>query len=195
VSEPPEPPDEPEQQESARSVRKRARREAGVDSAELAHELMKLPASALPKLGLDEDLREALARARAVTSMIARRRAERSLAGALRRVDLPSLAARIANVRATGMSEPRRLHAAERWRERLLDDEAGVAAFFAAFPTADHSGLSQQLADARRERKTGKPPGAARALFRRIIAVLEAADAAKAEEADAKEKDEDSDER
>lgn len=151
-----------------------------MDSAQLSHALMKLPASALPKLGLDEDLREVVERARAVTSLIARRRAERSLAGALRRVNLVTLATRIENVRATGLGDPRRLHEAERWRTRLIEDETGAAAFHAAFPTADHSGLSQQIADARRERLPGgKPPGAGRALFRRISSVLEADAAAK----------------
>lgn len=151
----------------------------------MARELMKLPASSLAKLNLDEDLRDAVERARAVTSMIARRRAERTVAAALRRVDLAALAARIANVRATGLGDPQRLHAAERWRERLIDQADGLAAFHAAYPRADHAGLAQQVADARRERSGGKPPGAARALFRRISAVLE--DAATAAEVAARE--------
>jgi ribosome-associated protein len=146
---------------------------------------MKLPASAMPKLGLDESLRETVERARKVTSLIARRRAERSLAGALRRVNLVTLATRIENVRTTGLGDPRRLHEAERWRTRLLEDEGGAAAFHAAFPDADHSGLSQQLAEARRERNGGKPPGAGRALFRRISATLEADAAATAAAAQA----------
>lgn len=161
---------------------------------------MKLPASALPKLGLDESLRETVERARKVTSLIARRRAERSLAGALRRVNLVTLATRIENVRATGLGDPRRLHEAERWRTRLIDEDGGAAAFHAAFPEADHSGLSQQIADARRERMSGKPPGAGRALFRRISSTLEADAAAKdaaaeaAEEAAVEDNDRGSDE-
>jgi len=48
---------------------------------------MKLPAPALKTLELDEELRETSERARAVTAHIARRRAERTLAGKLRRFD------------------------------------------------------------------------------------------------------------
>jgi ribosome-associated protein len=184
VTDRPDEPDEAEQ-ESRRSASRRARREAGVDSAQLAHALMKLPASALPKLGLDEDLRETVERARKVTSLIARRRAERSLAGALRRVNLVTLATRIENVRATGLGDPRRLHEAERWRTRLIEEEGSAAAFHAAFPDADHSGLSQQIADARRERNGGKPPGAGRALFRRISFTLGADATAKEAAAEA----------
>jgi ribosomal 50S subunit-associated protein YjgA (DUF615 family) len=91
-----------EQGESRRQIARRAQREAGERSAWLARELMKLPASALGALDLDEDLREAVDRARAVTAHIARRRAERSLAGELRRADLGQLEARLASARGKG---------------------------------------------------------------------------------------------
>lgn len=166
-----------DEEPSRRQVARKGQRELGANSARLANALMKLPPSALSKLGLDESLRDAVVRARAVTAQVARRRAERSLAGALRRVDLEELARRLDNVRATGLGEPQRLHQAERWRTRLLEEEGGPEAFRAAFPTANLLPLPRLLEAARSERATGKPPGAARALFRHISAVLEAASA------------------
>jgi ribosome-associated protein len=180
--------DEEEVAESRRTIARRARRDAGVDSAKLANELMKLPASSLGKLGLDEDLRVDVDRARAVTATIARRRAERSLAGALRRVDLVALATRLENVRTTGVGDPRQLYQAERWRTRLLDEEGALAAFGEAFPTADHGAVARQIEAARKERSSGKPPGAGRALFRMVSAALDAA-AAAASDADADDDD------
>ena len=59
---------------------------------------MKLSAPAVKKLELEEDLREAVDRARAVTTHIARRRAERTLAGDLRRFNLVALATQLAKV-------------------------------------------------------------------------------------------------
>ena len=59
--------------ESRRQIARREQRTAGERSARLANALMKLSASALGKLGLDEELREAVDRARAVTSQVARR--------------------------------------------------------------------------------------------------------------------------
>lgn len=174
--------DDAEVPESRRQLARRARRDAGADSARLANELMKLPASSLGKLGLDEDLRHHVDRARAVTSPVARRRAERSLAGALRRTDLGELATRLENVRTTGVGDPRQLYHAERWRARLLDEEGALAAFRAAFPTADHGAVARQLEAARQERKSGKPPGAGRALFRMISGALEV-EAQRAEDA------------
>lgn len=172
--------DDEEAPESRRTIARRARRDAGVDSAKLANELMKLPASSLGKLGLDEDLRIDVDRARAITAPIARRRAERSLAGSLRRVDLVALATRLENVRTTGVGDPRQRYLAEQWRTRLLDEEGALAAFSATFPTADHGAVSRQIEAARKERTSGKPPGAGRALFRMVTAALEAAESAAA---------------
>lgn len=159
-----------------RQVARRAVRDAGAASAKLAQALLALPASAIAKLELDEDLHDEVVRARAVTSPIARRRAERTLAGQLRHVDLAALAARLDNVRSTGVADPRRFHLAERWRTRLIEEPAATAAFEAAFPDADHARLAAMVAAARSERDLGKPPGAGRALFRHVDAVLASAD-------------------
>lgn len=190
-------PDEPEEPPSRRQESRRARKDAGADSAELANTLMKLPDSSIGKLGLDEELHLDVVRARAITAPIARRRAERNLAGILRRVDLRGLATTIENVRTTGLADPSRLHATERWRARLIDEtegpaaaEAALAAFRAEFSRANHKPLPRLIEDAKKERRDGKPPGAGRALFRHISAVLEAAADAD-EEADEEATDDD----
>jgi hypothetical protein len=66
---------------------RRAQCQVGERSARLARELMTLSGSALGALRLDDELREKVDRARPVTAHVARRRAERSLAGELRRAD------------------------------------------------------------------------------------------------------------
>ena len=157
--------------ESRRQIARREQRTAGERSARLANALMKLSASALGKLGLDEELREAIDRARAVTSQVARRRAERALAGALRREDLVELAAKLAKVQETGSAEPQQFHLVEQWRARML--EGGVAAA-AGFPGGVAEPLPRLIEQAQRESATGRPPGAARALFRHIAAALKA---------------------
>jgi ribosome-associated protein len=177
--------------DNRRQAARRARRDAGTSSAKLANELMQVPASSLPKLGLDEDLLGTLEAARRITSHTARRRAERTLAGALRRVDIDALAARLESVRSTGVADSRRLHLAEQWRTRLLDEPDAPAAFAAAHPAADAALLERLIESARLERTTGKPPGAGRALFRHVTHTIEraaqqaAADAELAEATDA----------
>ena len=162
-------------QRDRRQLARRAVRDAGAASAKLAQALLGLHNSAIAKLELDEDLLVEVMRARAVTSLIARRRAERALAGQLRHVDLAVLAAKLENVRATGVADPRRFHLAERWRTRLIEEPTAITEFEATFPSADHARLPSLIAAARSERAVGKPPGAGRTLFRHVDAVLAAA--------------------
>ncbi len=156
--------------ESRRTQVRRQVRRAGDRSAELADTLMRLPASAVGKLELDEDLTAVLTRARATTSLVARRREQRTVAGALRRVDLDDLEARLASIRESGVADQRQFQLAEAWRDRLLaEGPPGITALVEAMPAATALPLGELVAAGRRERATGKPPGAARALFRAIV--------------------------
>lgn len=148
-----------------RAERKKRRRAAGDRSAELARTLMQLKPAALAKLELEEELREAIDRARAITSQNARRRAERTLAGDLRRFDLLELTTQLENLERAGTLAAQPFHSAEAWRTRLLADDAALAEFPGPLDPL-------LIANARRERDTGKPAGAKRALFRAIMAVL-----------------------
>jgi ribosome-associated protein len=155
--------------ENPRVIAKRQKRAAGDRSAALARTLMQVPDTTIEKLELDEDLLHEVQQARRITSQIARRRAERSLAGALRAVDLIELQRKLENVQETGSAEPRMFHLAEQWRARLIEEGLKAAE---EFPGGAVDPLPQLIQNARRERDTGKPPGAARALFRHVMAVL-----------------------
>jgi ribosome-associated protein len=159
--------------ESRRQISRRNQRNAGDQSAQVAHTLMAISDSALGKLELGETLLAAAQRARKIKSMIARRREERALAGALRRVDLDELQKRITSVQSTGVSDTRLLHETERWRAQLIaEGDDAVLAFCAEYPTANAHALFPLIANAKKEQITGRPPGAARALFRHVSGVL-----------------------
>jgi ribosome-associated protein len=162
---------------SRRQLARKARRDDGDQSAKLAHALMAMSAAALRRLGLDDDLRAEVDRSRRITALAARRREERRLAGVIRRIDGDALAVRIAEVERGGAAADRRpFQQAETWRTRLLDGGPDdQAAFTAAHPTVESTRLAALVTDARRERTTGRPPGAARALFRTILTALSAA--------------------
>ncbi len=167
-----------------RAVARKERRDAGDRTSELARTLMQLPDATVEKLQLDEDLTAVLAKARRVTAPVARRRAERSLAGELRRLeDIANIVKRIASVQERGVVSQKLFHQAEKWRTRLIAEDAAAA----EFPGGNEDPLPELIIRARRERDTGKPPGAARALFRHVMATLEAK--AKAEEADEADED------
>lgn len=164
--------------EPRRQIARRQRRAAGDRSARVAHTLMKLPAPALGNLRFDDDLRAAIDRARAVTSPGARRRAERGLAGELRRADLDDVERRLAGA-ASGGAEARFFKLAEAWRARLIAEGPAAAA---SFPGGTDDALPALVEQAQRERDTGRPRGAARALFRHLFARLQAREAADPDE-------------
>ncbi len=161
--------------ESPRDLARRERRLAGERSGKAAHTLMELPEALLGRLGLEEELREVVDGARAITSHGARRREERRLAGVLRTGDLEDVERRLASVAEAGQANAHQFQLAERWRARLIEEgAAGADAFCLSSPGADRAELGRLVEAAQRERATGKPRGAARALFRQVIAALAA---------------------
>lgn len=167
---------------SARQIARGKQRKAGDRSTRLANTLMKLSAPAVKKLELDVDLRDALDRARAVIPHVARRRAERTLAGDLRRFDLVAVEQQLAKVFDASNTDVQLLHLAEQWRARMIEEGSPCAA---AFPGGADEPLARLIDAARRERTTGRPPGAARALFRHVVEALKAQRAAAARDPDA----------
>ena len=163
--------DEDERGESRRQADRRERRSAGDRSARVARALMKLSASELSRIDLGEDIRGAVDRARAVTSPVARRRAERGLAGELRRADLGEVERRLSDADSARDADARVFKLAETWRARLIADGPDAAA---ELPGGLRDPLPALIRDAQRERATGNPRGAARALFRHLFALLSA---------------------
>ena len=154
---------------SARQIARGKRKRAGDRSARLANALMKLPLPALRKLALDQELRMVVDRARAITALGARRRAERTLAGELRRYDLASIDEKLGKVHESENTDTELFHQAEEWRARMV---AGGVAAAAEFPGGVDDELPRLIDAAQRESTTGKPPGAARKLFRHVIEAL-----------------------
>lgn len=166
-------PDEEVSTDSRRQIVKRAQRHAGDRSAKVARLLMSIQASVLSKLEMGEDLQEVVTRARATKSLIARRREERCVASALRRIDLPAFEERMHNVQTNGVADLRLFQLAESWRERLIaEGPSALEAFRLDYSAAVNVQLEQFVVGAVRERTFGKPLGGARALFRQLIATM-----------------------
>ena len=163
-----------EQAESPRQQSRRERKEAGDRSAQAAHTLMQLPEAEVGRLELDDELRAAVDRARAVIPRVARRREERRLAKVLRNADLSDLEARLTSLHDQARADVRTFQRAENWRARLIDGDAAAAAqaFHAEHPGLDRKRWHQLINSAQRERDRGKPRGAKRELFREVMAVL-----------------------
>jgi ribosome-associated protein len=123
----------------------------------LGEALMTLRADLMERLGLSEQLTDALAEAKRITNFEGKRRQMQYVGKLMRKLDEPTLEA----VRAA-LDEQQRgsaettlaLHQAEQWRDRLIADDDAIGEWLTQFPGTD----SQQLrALARQARKDAQP--------------------------------------
>lgn len=148
--------------------RSRQRRDA-LAVLELARSLVALSDAALAQVPLSDDLRALVAESRRITAHIARKRQLQFLAKQLRRrsEELPAIRARLEHERGSERRATAELHRLERERDALVaGGDAAIAALAARHPEIDRQQLRQLVRRAQREAAAGKPPAAARALFR-----------------------------
>jgi ribosome-associated protein len=159
---------------------KSQRKRDAEDLKDLGDQLVALPAADLAALPLAEKLRDAIDLARRITAHGAAARQRQLIGKILRKVDVEEIRAALA-ARALGRKlEAREFHRIEVWRDRLLaEGEPALAALVAAEPGLDAKRLRALVARAGAEAAAGRPPAAARELFRWLRDAL-AADGANA---------------
>jgi ribosome-associated protein len=127
------------------------------------------------KLELPDALETAIAAYRSFNKHEAKRRQLQYIGKVMRQLDDDEVA-RLRGVleSAAGQSqaETAALHAAEKWRDRLLSDATAFDAFAQAFPQADVTHLRTLVRTAQKERLLEKPPRAYRNLFQAIKSLL-----------------------
>jgi len=150
----------------AGSPSKSSRKRAMHDLQELGEALIVLDPARLAALALPERLTDAIVLARTITQHEGRRRQLQYIGRLMRDIDPAPLRAALAEWERGPGIDRARFAAAERWRDRVMLEPEGVAAFAAAHPDTDQAALATLVADARAERTRGSPPHKYRALFR-----------------------------
>jgi len=142
------------------------------DAAELkklGDELVALAPHELDALPLDEKLRDAIDLAKRITAHGGAARQRQLIGKILRNTDVAALRAAIAERALGKRMQAREFHRIEVWRDRLLaEGEGALAALLATYPKLDAAELRALIATAHAEASAGRPPAAARALFRRL---------------------------
>lgn len=161
-------------------VSKTQRKRQMEDLQDLGEALVKLAQSQLDQIALPEDLRAAVADCRRFTKHEAIRRQMQFIGRLMRTLDAAPIRAQLEALRGQNALATARLHRAERWRERLLEDDAAVTELLHEVPGLDSTRLRQLVRQGRQETALGKPPRAARELFRVLRAALEHAEEAAA---------------
>lgn len=140
---------------------------------DLGKALVQLPIERVQKLDLPDALRAAVLEAQRITSHGALRRQMQYIGRLMRDVDPDPIVEQLAAIRGASDTAKAEFHTLERWRERLLADDAALTDWLASHPHGDAQQLRQLIRNARREAADGKPPRASRALFRMLAELHE----------------------
>ena len=144
------------------------------DLQALGMELTKLSSDTLKKIGLDEELFEAIATYKKITSNSALKRQAQFIGRLMRDTDPAPIEASLAKLRGDNAAHNAFLQRVEQARTRLLADDGAITQFMADFPQADAGKLRTLIRNTKKEQEQNKPPKNFRALFQEIKAVMEA---------------------
>ena len=152
------------------------------DLQALGMELTKLSSDTLKKIGLDEELFEANATYKKITSNSALKRQAQFIGRLMRDTDPAPIEAYLAKLRGDNAAHNAFLQRVEQARTRLLADDGAITQFMADFPQADAGKLRTLIRNTKKEQEQNKPPKNFRALFQEIKAVMEAGQSDASEE-------------
>lgn len=142
---------------------------------DLGTALEALPKDKLAKVPLPDTLADALREAKRITSHEGKRRQMQyigKLMRALTEDEVEAIRRVLATFVGASKAETARLHAIERWRDRLIAGDDAVTEFIAAHPDTDVQALRTLVRNARKEAQQAKPPKSSRELFQMVKQAL-----------------------
>ena len=139
---------------------------------DLGAELVALNEDQLMAMALPDNLHHAVLEARRISKFEARRRQLQYIGKLMRTIDPEPVRARIDAWKTKSREHTAQLHLIERWRERLLADDAALGELVVSYPHADAQQLRALVRNAQREHAANKPPRSYRALFQLLRETL-----------------------
>lgn len=122
----------------------------------------------------DEGLLRAIAQARDIRSNSGRRRQMQYIGKLMRQIDPQPIAAALEALHQQHQQDVGRFHELETLRDELLQQgSAGLGTLLEHYPDADRQRVRQLLMQYEKESRGGKPPAAARKLFKYLRELAE----------------------
>lgn len=140
---------------------------------DLGMQLTKLSADTLKKIGLPEDLYEAVVTYKKITSNGALKRQAQYIGRLMRDTDPEPIERYLAKLRGDNAAHNAFLQRVEQARDRLIEGDHALTAFIADYPHADAGKLRTLIRNTRKEQELNKPPKNFRALFQEIKTVMD----------------------
>lgn len=141
---------------------------------DLGEKLVTLPRDKLDKLELPETLLNAINEAKRITSNGAIRRQMQYIGRLMREVETEPIIDQLQRWEGRHSAETAHFHQLERWRTRLLNEDAALSEFLQLYPQTDSQHLRTLIRNSQREYIANKPPKSSRELFKLIRETIEA---------------------
>ena len=137
---------------------------------DLGVQLTKLADSTLKKIGLPEDLLDALLEHKKINSNGALKRQVQYIGRLMRDVDAEPIEAYLAKLRGDNTAHNASMQRIERTREQLINSDDALTQFITEYPHADVAALRTLIRNTRKEKELNKPPKYLRQLFQAVKA-------------------------
>lgn len=134
----------------------------------LGESLIALKPAQVAEIPMSDRLRAAIEEAWRIRQNEAKRRHMQYVGKLMRHENVEQLQNSLDGFHAGSEENTRRLHMAERWRERLLADDDAITEFMAEYPEAEAQHLRNLVRNTRREAALDRNSGSSRKLFRYI---------------------------
>jgi len=136
-----------------------------LDLQDLGEQLVGLSTEKLKELDLPERLYDAVYEYKRINKFGAQRRQMQYIGRLMRDVEPAPIVAKLEAWSGKSQKHIAWLHQVERWRDRLLEDEAALTELLADHPAADAQRLRTLIRNAVKEKEQMKPPKCYREIF------------------------------
>lgn len=131
----------------------------------LGEELLGLGREQLAQLDIPESLRDAIKEMHRIKKFGAQRRQMQYIGKLMRDVDPEPIVAKLNTWKGTSQQHIGYMHQLERWRDRLLENDATLTELLNAYPETDVQRLRTLIRNTHKERDMGKPAKNYREIF------------------------------
>lgn len=150
----------------------------------LGQELIALPASALKKVPLSDNMRQAIEDGKRFQRGALQRQLRR-IASLMQAEDIEAIQLELARQKQPSKQQTAELHQLEQWRDRLITgDERLLTELIDQFPIIDRQYIRQLVRNAAAELKRNTTPKSARVLFKYLSEIKRTTPASDPEQAD-----------
>jgi ribosome-associated protein len=139
---------------------------------DLGKELTELGKDQLAQLDIPESLRDAIREMKSINKFGAIKRQMQYIGKLMRDVDTAPILAKLDAWKGKSQHHIAYMHQLERWRDRLMENDAALTQLLAAHPQADAQRLRTLIRNAHKEIEAGKPPKNYREIFQVLREII-----------------------